>query len=94
MTPRAACSAQVDVAAALAYRDFMVSGYSDGARTLAGQQGIDLLRGSGKSPAWGVYEVDGVRYNARHVVLATGSDPVVPPVPGLRELEGSGRTAG
>jgi dihydrolipoamide dehydrogenase len=35
-----------------------------------------------------VVEVGGVRRTARHVVLATGSDPVVPPVPGLRELEG------
>jgi pyruvate/2-oxoglutarate dehydrogenase complex dihydrolipoamide dehydrogenase (E3) component len=33
-------------------------------------------------------EVGGVRHTARHVVVATGSDPVVPPVPGLRELEG------
>jgi dihydrolipoamide dehydrogenase len=85
----AACSAQVDVAAALAYRDFMVSGYSDeGQERWLASKGIDLLRGSGKLAGVGVVEVDGVRYTARHVVLATGSDPVVPPVPGLRELEG------
>jgi pyruvate/2-oxoglutarate dehydrogenase complex dihydrolipoamide dehydrogenase (E3) component len=29
-----------------------------------------------------------VRDTAEHVVLATGSDPIVPPVSGLRELEG------
>ncbi len=34
-------------------------------------------------------EVDGVPHTARHVVVATGSDPVVPPVPGLRELDGT-----
>jgi dihydrolipoamide dehydrogenase len=85
----AACSAHVDVAAALAYRDFMVSGYSDEGqeRWLAGK-GIDLLRGHGKLAGVGVVEVAGVRYTASHVVMATGSDPVVPPVPGLRELEG------
>jgi dihydrolipoamide dehydrogenase len=85
----AACSAQVDVAAALAYRDFMVSGYSDEGqeRWLAGK-GIDLLRGHGKLAGVGVVEVAGVRHTASHVVMATGSDPVVPPVPGLRELEG------
>jgi dihydrolipoamide dehydrogenase len=33
-------------------------------------------------------EVNGVRHTADHVVLANGADPVVPPVPGLRELEG------
>jgi dihydrolipoamide dehydrogenase len=35
-----------------------------------------------------VVEVDGVRHTAGHVVLANGAYPVVPPVPGLRELDG------
>ena len=82
-------SAEVNVEAALAYRDFMVSGYSDAGqeRWLAGK-GIALLRGTGRLAGPGVVEVDGVRHTARHVVVATGSDPVVPPVPGLREMEG------
>jgi dihydrolipoamide dehydrogenase len=82
-------SAEVDVEAALAWRDFMVSDYSD-----AGQQrwldarGIALLRGSGRLAGPGAVEVDGVRYSAQHVVVATGAEPIVPPVPGLRELDG------
>ena len=85
----AAATAQVDTEAALAWRDFMVSDYSDVSqeRWLAGQ-GIDLLRGTGRLAGPGVVEVDGVPYTAGHVVVATGSDPVVPPIPGLRELEG------
>ena len=85
----AAATAQVDVAAALAYRDFMVSDYSDAGqvRWLAGE-GIDLLRGTGRLAGPGVVEVNGARHTARHVVLATGSDPVIPPVPGLRDLDG------
>jgi len=85
----AAASAQVDAEAALAWRDFMVSGYSDAGqeRWLAGK-GIDLLRGTGRLAGTGVVEVEGVRHTARHVVVATGSDPVVPPVPGLRDLAG------
>src|SRR5436853_5925496 len=85
----AAASAEVDIEAALAWRDFMVSDYSDAgqARWLA-DHGIDLLRGSGRLAGPGVVEVDGVRHTADHVVLANGADPVVPPVPGLRELEG------
>ena len=85
----AAASAQVDVQAALAWRDFMVSNYSDAGqeRWLAGK-GIELLRGTGRLAGPGVVEVDGVRHTARQVVLATGSDPVVPPVRGLRELDG------
>ena len=84
---RAAASAQVDAGAALAWRDFMVSDYSDAGqeRWLAGK-GIGLLRGTGKLAGTGVVEVGGVRHTARHVVVATGSDPVIPPIPGLREL--------
>src|SRR5271165_2050458 len=85
----AAATAQVDVAAALAWRDYMVSDYSDASQQQwLASKGIDLLRGTGKLAGAGVVEVDGVRHTARHVVLATGSDPVIPPVPGLRELEG------
>ena len=85
----AAASAQVDVAAALAWRDFMVSNYSDAGqeRWLAGR-GIDLLRGTGRLAGTGVVEVDGVRHIADHIVIATGSAPAVPPIPGLRELDG------
>jgi dihydrolipoamide dehydrogenase len=85
----AGATAQVDVAAALAWRDFMVSGYSDtGQQRWLASRGIDLLRGVGRLAGTGVVDVDGARHTARHVVVATGSDPVVPPVPGLRELDG------
>jgi dihydrolipoamide dehydrogenase len=85
----AAGSAQVDVQAALAWRDFMVSNYSDaGQQRWLADQGIDLLRGTGRLAGVGVVEVDGVRHTAEQVVVATGSDPIVPPVAGLRDLEG------
>lgn len=85
----AAATAEVDVEAALAWRDFMVSDYSDaGQERWLADQGIDLLRGTGRLAGPGVVEVDGVRHTADHVVLANGADPVVPPVPGLSELDG------
>ena len=85
----AAGSAQVDVQAALAWRDFMVSAYSDaGQERWLASKGIDLVRGSGKLAGPGMVDVDGVRHTARHVVVATGSDPIIPPIPGLRELQG------
>ncbi len=85
----AAAPATIDVDAALAWRDFQVSDYSDAGQEkwLAGQ-GIDLLRGHGRLAGTGVVDVDGARHTAQHVVLAAGADPVVPPVPGLRELDG------
>jgi pyruvate/2-oxoglutarate dehydrogenase complex dihydrolipoamide dehydrogenase (E3) component len=85
----AAATAQVDVEAALAWRDFMVSNWSDaGAERWLVDRGIDVLRGTGRLAGPGVVEVEGVSYTAEHVVLANGADAVVPPVPGLRELEG------
>ena len=85
----AGASAQVDVAAALAWRDFMVSGYSDaGQQRWLADRGIDLLRGTGRLAGPGVIEIDGVRHAADHIVIATGSAPAVPPIPGLRELDG------
>jgi pimeloyl-ACP methyl ester carboxylesterase len=41
----------------------------------------------------GVVEVGGTRYTARHVVVATGSDPVVPPVRACASWRASGPTA-
>jgi pyruvate/2-oxoglutarate dehydrogenase complex dihydrolipoamide dehydrogenase (E3) component len=85
----AAAKAQVDVQAALAWRDFMVSNYSDaGQQRWLSEHGITLLRGSGRLAGVGAVEVDGVRYTAEHVVLANGSEPFIPPVSGLRDLTG------
>jgi pyruvate/2-oxoglutarate dehydrogenase complex dihydrolipoamide dehydrogenase (E3) component len=82
-------SAEVNVQAALDWRDFMVSDYSDaGQERWLAARGIDLIRGVGRLAGTGVVEVDGVRHTADHIVVATGSDPVVPPIAGLRELEG------
>jgi dihydrolipoamide dehydrogenase len=84
----AAATAQVAVEAVLAWRDFMVSNYSDaGQQRWLADHGIDLLRGTGRLAGPGVVEVDGVPHTARHVVLANGADPFIPPVPGLRELD-------
>jgi len=85
----AAATAEVDVEAALAWRDFMVSDYNDaGAARWLTDNNVDLIRGHGRLAGPGAVEVGGVRYTAEHVVLATGSDPAIPPVPGLAELDG------
>lgn len=85
----AAATAQVDVQAALAWRDYMVSNWSDaGQQRWLADRGIDLLRGTGRLAGTGVVEVGGVRHTAEHVVVATGADPFMPPLQGLRDLEG------
>jgi pyruvate/2-oxoglutarate dehydrogenase complex dihydrolipoamide dehydrogenase (E3) component len=84
-----AATAEVDAKEVFAWRDFMVSGYSDaGQERWLADHGIELLRGAGRLAGTGVVEVDGKQHTAKHVVIATGADPFVPPVPGLRELDG------
>jgi len=85
----ATATAEVDVAAALAWRDFQVSDYSDaGQERWLADQDVTLLRGSGRLAGTGVVEVDRTRHTADHVVVACGADPVIPPIPGLRDLDG------
>ncbi|HEX2086396.1 MAG TPA: NAD(P)/FAD-dependent oxidoreductase [Solirubrobacteraceae bacterium] len=86
---REALSSPIDAAAALAWRDFMVSSYDDtGATGWLTDKGIDLFRGEARLVAPGVVAVGDDELHAKDVVLATGSDAFVPPVPGLRGLEG------
>jgi dihydrolipoamide dehydrogenase len=85
----AGARAEVDVQAALDWRDFMVSNHTDtGQERWLASAGIALLRGNGRLAGAGTVEVDGARHTAEHVVVATGSDPITPPLPGLSELEG------
>ncbi len=86
---REAVTGGVDARAALAWRDFMVSDYDDtGAAEWLANHGIELLRGAGCIAGPGTVEVDGRPHSATHIVIATGSDPVIPPIPGLRETKG------
>ncbi len=86
---REAVSGGVRPEGAFEWRDFMVSGYEDGAKAeYLESRGIDVLRGAARLAGPGRVDVDGEVLSADHVVIASGSDPVIPPVPGLRELDG------
>jgi len=85
----AAAKAEVSIERTLAWRDFMVSGYSDaGQERWLGERGIHLIRGHGRLAGTGLVDVDGRRYSAAQVIVATGSDPLIPPLPGLSDLKG------
>jgi pyruvate/2-oxoglutarate dehydrogenase complex dihydrolipoamide dehydrogenase (E3) component len=82
-------TAAVNVQAALEWRDYMVSGYSDrGQEKWLADRGITLVRGVGRLAGPGAVDVDGTRLTATHVVIATGAEKFVPPVPGLDGLDG------
>lgn len=84
--------ARVDPAGVLARRDTWINrvGTSDrlddsGQVDWLQHAGIDLVRGTGRLAGERTVEVDGRTLRARHaVVLATGSAPLVPDLPGLR----------
>jgi pyruvate/2-oxoglutarate dehydrogenase complex dihydrolipoamide dehydrogenase (E3) component len=86
---REAIDGGLDAAQAFAWRDEMVSGYDDAGHVdwMRGN-GIDLIRGAGAIAGPGRVTAGGEAYGAREIVVATGSDPVIPPVPALRELDG------
>jgi pyruvate/2-oxoglutarate dehydrogenase complex dihydrolipoamide dehydrogenase (E3) component len=86
---REAVTGRLDTAAVLAWRDFQVSDHTDdGAAGWLESEGIDLHRGDGRLDGPGRVVVGDRTLTTRHVVVATGSDPFVPPIPGLRELDG------
>ena len=87
-----AITGRLDTAAAFAQRDYMTSGWrDDGQLGWLESKGIVLIRGTGRLTGERAVEVetaDGAtrRFRAdRAVVLATGSSPVIPPIPGLSE---------
>ena len=82
--------ATVDVDAALAWRDFMVSNHTDAGqeRWLAEQRHRPAARAAAGWPAPAWSRSTASTHTADHVVLATGADPVIPPVPGPARARG------
>lgn len=73
---------------AAAYRDFMVRDYDD-SNAIKGyeEQGATVFKGAGRLAGVGVVEVGDERIEAGDILLATGSDPVIPDIEGLNEVE-------
>jgi pyruvate/2-oxoglutarate dehydrogenase complex dihydrolipoamide dehydrogenase (E3) component len=85
---REAVSGELDSSEAFAWRDFQVNDHKDDSQAewLEGE-GIDLLRGEARIAGANRVEVAGKEVTAEHIVVATGSDPFIPPISGLRELD-------
>jgi pyruvate/2-oxoglutarate dehydrogenase complex dihydrolipoamide dehydrogenase (E3) component len=84
-----AVTGSIDLSKALGYRDFMTSSWDDsGAVGWLDDKGIDLLRGEGRIAGRGKVVVGSDAYSCSQIVVATGSSPVIPPVEGLRDLDG------
>src|SRR5438874_376980 len=86
---REAVGGDIDAGSAFEWRTFMTSNWDDTAKEeWPRSKGMDVLRGEGTITGPGRVSVDGAEHSCEHIVLATGSHPVIPPIDGLRELEG------
>jgi pyruvate/2-oxoglutarate dehydrogenase complex dihydrolipoamide dehydrogenase (E3) component len=86
---REAITGQVDAGEAFAWRDFMVNDYDDSSQVeWLDSENIELIRGNGRIAGPGKVEVGSKTYTTSHTVVSTGSEPVIPPISGLRELDG------
>ena len=86
---REAVAGRIDVGEALAWRNWVVADWDDSGQVQwLDEKKIDLLRGDAKITGRGSVEIDGTTYETERIVLATGSEPMIPPIDGLRELDG------
>ena len=90
---REAVTSEIDVEAALARRDEVVHDYNDESQVKwIKDTGIDFERGHARITGERAIEVEHenktLSFSARRaVVVATGSSPIIPPIPGLREAK-------
>jgi pyruvate/2-oxoglutarate dehydrogenase complex dihydrolipoamide dehydrogenase (E3) component len=83
-----AVTGELDAARLFWHRDQVTNGWDDAgqARFLA-DHGIELVRGEARVAEPGVVEAGGRRLAYTKLVVATGSLPSIPPVPGLAEVD-------
>ncbi len=76
--------AQLDWPATRDYRDYMIR-HLDDANQVAGYEkaGAAVFKAAARITGPGTVELDGQTLTAEHLVIATGSDAVVPPIEGL-----------
>ncbi len=84
-----AITGELDASAAFAWRDFEVNDHTDdGQVKWLDSAGIDLHRGEARIAGPNTVAVGDTEKTAEHIVVATGSDPFIPPIDGLRDLDG------
>ena len=87
---REAIQGGLNAAQALEWRDFQVSNWDDEASASEApwlrDKGIDLHRGDAHIEGPGRIRIGDEEVETERIVLATGSDPIIPPVDGLADV--------
>jgi pyruvate/2-oxoglutarate dehydrogenase complex dihydrolipoamide dehydrogenase (E3) component len=68
-----------------AYKDRIVAGIGNGRDERMARRGVDIIMGAARFLSAHEIVVGDVRFQAGNFIIATGSAPAVPPVPGLEE---------
>ena len=80
--------AGIDVGEVLAWRDELVAGWDDSSQVGALEdKGITLMRGRARINGPRRVVVDGRQLETDRIVIATGSQPAIPPIPGIDEVD-------
>jgi dihydrolipoamide dehydrogenase len=76
----------LEFAGLAAYRDYMVSGHDDTARVARYEErGVTVIKDTGTIAGPGRVTAGGRQLEAGAIVVATGAEAVVPPIPGLAD---------
>lgn len=71
----------------VAYRDMMIRHLDDSKQAESyGKQGVTVIRGNARLTGLGRVEVGGHLFEAPKIVVATGSQSLIPPIEGLKEV--------
>ncbi len=73
----------LDVPALLARKNRIVATLRRGVESMLKKSGVGVISGRARLSGPGVVEVDGRKLEAAHILIATGSRPAVPPIPGI-----------
>jgi dihydrolipoamide dehydrogenase len=72
-----------DLPALVARKDSVVGTLKRGVSALLRDTSVEVLHGTGRLAGRNAVEVDGERHEAANILVASGSRPAVPPIPGI-----------
>jgi dihydrolipoamide dehydrogenase len=77
-------SVEFDMAGVVERKNRVVGTLARGVQAMLKRAGVETIAGHARLVSRGVVEVGTERYQARNILIATGSRPAVPPIPGIR----------
>jgi dihydrolipoamide dehydrogenase len=75
---------EFDMPAVVARKNHIVSTLTKGVQGLLKRAGVEVITGHARMVSRNQIEVGDTRYEAANILLATGSRPAVPPIPGIQ----------